>query len=41
MTYTLGRRGLIVSRDLLAGMVLDEEMSTVKRPGFGIPPKHL
>jgi N,N'-diacetyllegionaminate synthase len=39
--YTLGRRSLIVARDLPAGTVLDEEMITVKRPGFGIPPKHL
>jgi N,N'-diacetyllegionaminate synthase len=39
--YTLGRRSLIVARDLPAGTVLDEEMITVQRPGFGVPPKHL
>lgn len=39
--YRLGRRSLIVARDLPAGTVLAEDMLTVKRPGFGIPPKHL
>jgi sialic acid synthase SpsE len=39
--HRLGRRSLIVARDLPAGTVLEEDMLTVKRPGFGIPPKHL
>ena len=39
--YRLGRRSLIVACDLRAGTVLQEEMLTVKRPGFGIPPKYL
>jgi sialic acid synthase SpsE len=39
--YRLARRSLIVTRDLPAGTVLEREMLTVKRPGFGIPPKHL
>jgi N,N'-diacetyllegionaminate synthase len=39
--YRLARRSLIVTRDLPAGTVLEREMITVKRPGFGIAPKHL
>lgn len=39
--YTLARRSLIVTRDLAAGTVLEPEMITVKRPGFGIAPKYL
>lgn len=39
--YTLGRRSLIAVRDLPAGTVLERAMITVKRPGFGIPPKFL
>ena len=39
--YTLARRSLIAARDLPAGTVLTAEMLTVKRPGFGVPPKHL
>jgi sialic acid synthase SpsE len=38
--YVLARRSLIAARDLPAGTVLEPEMLTVKRPGFGIPPKH-
>jgi N,N'-diacetyllegionaminate synthase len=37
--YPLARRSLIAARDLAAGTVLTREMLTVKRPGFGIPPK--
>lgn len=37
--YSLGRRSLIAARDLPAGTVLEAEMLTVKRPGFGVPPK--
>jgi sialic acid synthase SpsE len=39
--YTLARRSLIATRDLPAGTVLEADMVTVKRPGFGIRPKHL
>jgi sialic acid synthase SpsE len=39
--YTLGRRSLIAARELSAGTVLEREMITIKRPGFGIRPKHL
>jgi sialic acid synthase SpsE len=39
--YRLARRSLIVTRDLPAGTTLEREMLTVKRPGFGIAPKHL
>jgi N,N'-diacetyllegionaminate synthase len=39
--YRLARRSLIVTRDLPAGTVLEPEMITVKRPGYGIAPKHL
>ena len=39
--YRLGRRSLIVVGDHAAGTRLEEEMLTVKRPGFGIAPKHL
>ena len=39
--YGLGRRSLIAARDLPAGTVLEEDMITTKRPGYGIPPKHL
>jgi sialic acid synthase SpsE len=39
--YALARRSLIATRDLAAGTVLEAEMITVKRPGFGIAPKHL
>ena len=39
--YRLGRRSLVVTRDLSSGTVLDAEMITVKRPGYGIAPKHL
>jgi sialic acid synthase SpsE len=39
--FTLGRRSLIAARDLPAGTVLEPDMVTVKRPGFGIPPKYM
>jgi sialic acid synthase SpsE len=39
--YRLGRRSLIVTRDLPAGTLLELDMLTVKRPGFGIAPKYL
>lgn len=39
--YTLGRRSLIAARELSAGTVLERDMITIKRPGYGIPPKYL
>jgi N,N'-diacetyllegionaminate synthase len=39
--YGLGRRSLIAARDLPAGTVLEADMITTKRPGYGIAPKHL
>jgi len=39
--FTLGRRSLIATRDLAAGTVLEPDMITVKRPGFGIAPKFM
>lgn len=39
--YRLGRRSLIVVGDHPAGTRLEESMLTIKRPGFGIAPKHL
>jgi sialic acid synthase SpsE len=39
--FTLGRRSLIATRDLPAGTVLEPDMITVKRPGYGIAPKFM
>jgi sialic acid synthase SpsE len=39
--YVFARRSLIAARDLPKGTVLEPAMITVKRPGFGIKPKHL
>lgn len=39
--YTLGRRSLVVTRDLPPGTILERDMLTTKRPGFGVPPKYL
>jgi sialic acid synthase SpsE len=39
--YRLARRSLILTRDLPKGTVLERDMITTKRPGYGIPPKHL
>ena len=39
--YRLARRSLVATRDLPAGTTLEPEMITVKRPGYGIAPKHL
>ena len=39
--YRLARRSLIATRDLPEGTVLEPDMLTVKRPGYGIAPKHL
>ena len=37
--YTLARRSVIAARDIPAGTVIEREMLTVKRPGYGIKPK--
>jgi sialic acid synthase SpsE len=39
--YTLARRSLIAATDIPAGTAITREMLTVKRPGYGIAPKHL
>jgi sialic acid synthase SpsE len=40
-SYLVGRRSLIFTCDLKAGVVLEPDMITTKRPGFGIPPREL
>ena len=39
--YTLARRSVIAARDIPKGTTITEEMLTVKRPGYGVAPKHL
>jgi sialic acid synthase SpsE len=39
--YRLARRSLILTRDLPAGTVIEREMLTVKRPGWGIAPRDM
>jgi N,N'-diacetyllegionaminate synthase len=39
--YANARRSVIAARDIPAGTVISPDMLTVKRPGYGIPPKHL
>lgn len=39
--YELARRSLVATSDLAAGTVLEPEMLTSKRPGYGIAPKHI
>jgi sialic acid synthase SpsE len=39
--YPNARRSLVVTRDLPSGTVLEPDMLTTKRPGFGVAPKHL
>jgi sialic acid synthase SpsE len=39
--YRLGRRSLVLLRDLPAGTVIERGHLTTKRPGFGVAPKHL
>jgi sialic acid synthase SpsE len=39
--YTLARRSVIAARDIPKGTTITAEMLTVKRPGYGIAPKHL
>ena len=37
----LGRRSLVARKDIRKGTELNEEHITIKRPGYGIPPKFL
>jgi sialic acid synthase SpsE len=39
--YANARRSVIAARDIPAGTEITAEMLTVKRPGFGVAPKHL
>ncbi|MBU1147275.1 MAG: N-acetylneuraminate synthase family protein [Candidatus Omnitrophica bacterium] len=37
----MGRRSIVANREISKGMLISEEMLTLKRPGYGIPPKFL
>jgi sialic acid synthase SpsE len=39
--YTLARRSVIAAVEIPAGTVITREMLTTKRPGYGVPPKHI
>lgn len=39
--YRNARRSIVAAADIVAGTEITAEMLTVKRPGFGIAPKHL
>jgi sialic acid synthase SpsE len=39
--YTLARRSIVAAREIPAGTTIAREHLTVKRPGYGIAPKHL
>jgi sialic acid synthase SpsE len=39
--YTLARRSIVAAADIPSGTTIAREHLTVKRPGFGIAPKHL
>jgi sialic acid synthase SpsE len=39
--YANARRSLVAARAIPAGATIERDMITVKRPGFGIAPKHL
>ena len=39
--HQLARRSVIAAADIPAGTTITREMLTVKRPGFGVAPKHL
>lgn len=39
--YRIARRSLVAAVDISAGTVITEEMLAVKRPGFGIPVRHM
>jgi sialic acid synthase SpsE len=39
--YAKGRRSVVAATDIPKGTVINEEMLTVKRPGFGVKPKFI
>jgi sialic acid synthase SpsE len=39
--YTLARRSVVAACEIPAGSVIRREQLTVKRPGYGVAPKHL
>lgn len=39
--YTLARRSVVAACDIPAGSAIARAQLTVKRPGYGVPPKHL
>jgi N,N'-diacetyllegionaminate synthase len=39
--YSLARRSVVAARDIPAGTVIERDMLTTKRPGYGVPPKHI
>jgi N,N'-diacetyllegionaminate synthase len=39
--YTLARRSVIAATDISAGTVIEREMLTVKRPGYGVKPRDI
>ena len=39
--YRLARRSVIAARDIPAGTVIEREMLTVKRPGYGVKPRDI
>src|SRR5436309_3950856 len=39
--YRLARRSIVAACPIPRGTKITREMLTVKRPGFGIPPKHI
>lgn len=39
--HKIGRRSLVAAQDIPQGTVITEEMIAVKRPGFGIPTRHM
>ena len=39
--YSLARRSIVATCDIPAGTEITREMLTTKRPGYGIPPKHI
>jgi sialic acid synthase SpsE len=39
--YQLARRSVVAATDIPAGTEITREMLTIKRPGYGVPPKHI
>jgi N,N'-diacetyllegionaminate synthase len=39
--YTLARRSVVAACDIPSGTAIRREQLSVKRPGYGVPPKHL